>query len=118
LSIDRRLAHATDMLDFVRELRALVGAQTLEQYLQQRILNLAVEKLFINLGEAAYRLGPQTSGELARVPLRQMIGLRNILAHGYEQVAHETLYRTVREDLPATEAALAAWLQTQASADD
>ena len=41
------------------------------------------------------------------MPWRQIIGLRNILAHGYEQVDHETLFRTVRIDLGAVESALA-----------
>lgn len=35
-----------------------------------------------------------------------MIGLRNILAHGYEQVEHETLFNTVTRDLPQLEEAL------------
>jgi uncharacterized protein YutE (UPF0331/DUF86 family) len=35
-----------------------------------------------------------------------VIGLRNILAYGYETVAHEVLYRTIEKDLPDLEAAL------------
>ena len=44
--IDRTLAHLSDMLGFVRELRALVGATALETYHGQRVLNLAVETLY------------------------------------------------------------------------
>jgi uncharacterized protein YutE (UPF0331/DUF86 family) len=33
--------------------------------------------------------------------------LRNILAHSYEQLDHETLFRTVSADLGSVEAALA-----------
>ncbi|MBN9340217.1 MAG: DUF86 domain-containing protein [Comamonadaceae bacterium] len=40
------------------------------------------------------------------IPWRKVIGLRNILAHGYEQVAHEILFKTITDDLPALEAAL------------
>lgn len=40
------------------------------------------------------------------IPWRKVIGLRNILAHGYEQVAHEILFKTITHDLPALEAAL------------
>ncbi len=40
------------------------------------------------------------------MPWRQIIGLRNILAHGYEQVDHETLYLTITADLAAVEIAL------------
>ena len=36
--------------------------------------------------------------------------LSNILAHGYEQVDHETFYRTVTNELAAVEDALTAGL--------
>ena len=36
-----------------------------------------------------------------RVPhLRQIVGLRNILIHGYAAVKHELIWRSVRDDLP------------------
>jgi uncharacterized protein with HEPN domain len=41
------------------------------------------------------------------IPWRRIIGRRNLLAHGYEQVAHEVLFKTIADDLPALEAVLA-----------
>lgn len=35
-----------------------------------------------------------------------MIGLRNILAHGYDVIAHEVLYRTITIELPSVESSL------------
>ncbi len=71
------------------------------------MLNQAVEKLFIILGEAAGRLWKAQRAQIGGVPRRQIIGLRNILAHGYEHVYHEALFRTVTADLGAVGAALA-----------
>jgi len=51
------------------------------------------------------------------VPWRQIVGLRNILAHGYEQVDHETLFRTMTDELAAVESALAQHL-SQMAADE
>jgi len=99
-------AHLADMLQFVAELRALVSGVSRDDYLTNRVLNLAFEKLFINLGEAASRIDPSQRAALDGVPWRQIIGLRNILAHGYEQIEHESLYRTATQDLAAVEAAL------------
>jgi uncharacterized protein with HEPN domain len=107
MTMDRTPAHLSDMLDFTRELRSLLGGRSLSAYLSDRVLSLAVEKLFINLGEAATRLDEGRRTEIPGVPWRQIIGLRNILAHGYEQVDHETLYRTITADLAAVEIALA-----------
>lgn len=107
MSVDRVPAHLTDMLGFVRELRAIAAGYTVEVFVAHRILNLATEKLFINLGEAAQRLGDAERAAIAGVPWRQIIGLRNILAHGYERIEQETLYRTAASDLAAVEQALA-----------
>jgi uncharacterized protein with HEPN domain len=44
------------------------------------------------------------------IPWHQIIGLRNILAHGYEQVEHEVLFKTITSDLPTLETELQACL--------
>lgn len=106
MSLDRLPAHLADMLRFVRELRAVAQGQAVDVFCANRILCLAVEKLFINLGEAAYRMGDEGPQRWPGIAWRQVIGLRNILAHGYEQVAHEILWRTITDDLPALQQAL------------
>jgi uncharacterized protein with HEPN domain len=105
MTINRAPAHLQDMLGFVRELRTMVSGLTEARFVDDRIRCLATEKLFINLGEAATRLG-DFSESFPEIPWRRVIGLRNILAHGYETVAHEVLYRTIEKDLPDLEAAL------------
>lgn len=106
MNLDRLPAHLHDMRGFARELRGLLFEMDVHVFLGNRVLCLAVEKLFINLGEAAFRAGDEGPRRWPAVPWRQVIGLRNILAHGYEQIAHEVLYRTVRDELPALESAL------------
>lgn len=108
--MDRTPAHVADMLQFVQELRALAEGQPLQVLVSDRVLCLAVEKLFINLGEAARRIDPAQAGKMPGVAWAQIIGLRNILAHGYEQVEHEVLFRSIAEDLPPLQRALEAWL--------
>ena len=65
MTADRTPAHLADMLQFVQELRSITQASlTAENFAQQRILCLAVEKLFINLGEAASRVDPQRAQQM------------------------------------------------------
>jgi uncharacterized protein with HEPN domain len=108
--MDRTPAHVADMLEFARELESLLAGKSLPQFLADRVLCLAVEKLFINLGEAAKRIDPSETARIPDVPWVRVIGLRNILAHGYEQIEHEVLYRAVVDDVPALSASLDAWL--------
>ena len=106
MTVDRTPAHLTDMLQFVQEIRGLLASKPLEEFLANRVLCLATEKLFINLGEAASRVDAACHGQMPNVPWRQVIGLRNILAHGYEHVEHETLFNTAARDLPQLQEAL------------
>lgn len=108
---DRTPAHLADMLQFVQELRSFVHGVPLDAFVRNRVLCLATEKLFINLGEAASRVAPQATLAMPDIPWRQIIGLRNGLAHGYESVAHEVLFRTAHDDLPDVEKALSAALE-------
>jgi len=99
MNLDRTPAHLMDMLGFVEELQSLIVALDEREFASQRVLCLAVEKLFLNLGEAAVRVG-DASAQFPQIPWRRIIGLKNILAHGYEQVAHEILYQTIVTELP------------------
>ncbi|MFT3779326.1 MAG: DUF86 domain-containing protein [Ottowia sp.] len=112
MTVGRTPAHLTDMPGFARKLRSLAATTTIEEFARQRILCLATEKLFINLGEAACRIDARRAGQMPDIPWRKITGLRNILAHGYEQVAHDILFKTITDELPALEAALQRALAT------
>ncbi len=75
---------------------------TLETYLDQRQMRQAVERNLEIIGEALNRLragGPETASDIA--DLNQIIGLRNRLAHGYDDEIEDALvWRAVQESLP------------------
>ena len=86
------------------------GFSALEAVSPERCNPLSANRRGINLGEAARRIDPAQAGKIPDVAWTQIIGLRNILAHGYEQVEHEVLFRSIAEDLPPLQRALEAWL--------
>lgn len=110
MTADRLPAHLHDMRDVVRELRGLPAGLDVQDVPARRVLCLAVEKRCINLGEAAFRVGDGGPRRWPALPWRQTIGLRNVLAHGDAQVAHEVLYRTVHDELPGLDTLLDAAL--------
>ncbi len=72
--------------------------------------NYAAEQLEI-IGEALNQLDKVAPEIGARIPhLRQIVGLRNILIHGYAVVKHDLIWRSVREDLPELRATVDALL--------
>jgi uncharacterized protein with HEPN domain len=70
-------------------------------FLSDRRLRQAVERNFINIGEAINRLrrrDPETVLRISRVP--EIVGMRNILTHGYDEVKYDRVWRTIKEHLP------------------
>lgn len=68
-----------------------------------RLLQLAIERQFEIMGEALYRLEKIDESNLAqRIPdYRKIIGLRNIIAHGYDIVDDSALWDFVINKVPS-----------------
>ena len=65
-----------------------------------RLLALALIKLVEIVGEAAHRVSAATQGANDQIPWSQIVGTRNRLVHGYDQVDYDVLWRIVRDELP------------------
>jgi uncharacterized protein with HEPN domain len=75
--------------------------KTFDEYLADRQLQAAVEREFTIAGEPivqAYKL--DSSLDQSMDALRQIIGFRNILVHGYAVVSHKTVWGIIENDLP------------------
>jgi uncharacterized protein with HEPN domain len=55
------------------------------------------------IGEAANRISLGLRERHPEVPWRQIIDFRNLVAHGYDQVRLEEVWRVVERDLPTLE---------------
>jgi uncharacterized protein with HEPN domain len=90
-----------DMLDAARAIREFTSGVTFHQYENDRKLRLAVERGFEIVGEAARRVSEAFQQAHPDIPWRQVIGLRNILAHDYGEVRHERIWLVITAHLPA-----------------
>jgi uncharacterized protein with HEPN domain len=87
------------MLDHAREAMALAAARTREDLTSDRVFYLAMTRLLEILGEAAGRVTAQTRERFPAIPWIEIIGLRNRLIHGYDQVDCDVLWSIVQHDL-------------------
>lgn len=87
-----------DILEFgvVAQDLAAGGVAVLEKSLVRR---LALERALFIVGEASAALDSATRARIA-VPWRDIIGLRNILAHRYEAVEANQLVLLAKRNLP------------------
>ena len=100
---DVRLRH---MLDAAREAAQMAQGKTRADLDTDRPLNLSLVRLLEIVGEAASRVPPGERAQYSGIPWLQIIGLRNRLIHGYDNVDFDILWEIVTRDLPHLIAAL------------
>jgi uncharacterized protein with HEPN domain len=95
------LVRMQHMLDHAREAVALLGKRTEHDLRDDRVLQLALTRLIEIVGEAAARVPEVTRQQHPDLPWREAVGMRHVLAHGYDIVEYAIIWDTVRNSLPA-----------------
>ena len=95
------LKHLYDLERVIGEIECFAAGASEDRLLAERDLQLIFEREFEILGEALARL-LRTAPELENsiVNARRIVGLRNVLAHGYDAVDHRILWAAVTNHLP------------------
>jgi uncharacterized protein with HEPN domain len=89
------------MLKAGEEIQGLVADATLDDYQSSRILQLAVERCLITMGEAATVVLRDTPELTEQFPERSEIkGLRNRVVHDYDNINDVIVWGSVRSVLP------------------
>lgn len=106
--MSRRESHVglRQMLDHAREALAMSHGKTRQDLDANRMLNLALVRLLEIVGEAANRAPAEVQTKYPHIPWHQVIGLRNRLIHGYDQVDFDILWQILTYDLPSLVAEL------------
>jgi uncharacterized protein with HEPN domain len=88
------------MLDHAREAVALLHGKTRDDLANTRLLQLGLVRLVEIIGEAAARVSNDMQARHTSIPWEDVVGMRNKLIHGYDQVDLGVLWDTVIDDLP------------------
>jgi uncharacterized protein with HEPN domain len=89
-------------------LLAHVAGQTVADDAGDPWLRAGVERSFANVGEALRRIEKQDPATAAAIPdYRGVIDFRNLLAHDYDSVRHDRVWRFIEVDLPPLRSRLA-----------
>jgi len=88
------------MLDYAKEIKALCKGKTKKNFFKDRKLNLAVVRLLEIIGEAANKISPDFQKSHLNIPWTEVIGMRNRLIHGYENVDLDIVWQIINSDLP------------------
>lgn len=82
------------MRDFAIRAHALTQGRSLEQMAGDDMLHAAMERYLSLIGEAATRVDRSVQDRYAQIPWHRIIGMRNILVHGYDSIDDQVLWDT------------------------
>lgn len=94
-----------DIIDNAERIEGYISDLDQFSFEQNGLVRDGVERCLERVCEAIYRLGDDAETLLPGQPLRQIRGMGNRLRHAYDRISLEILWSTVRDDLPALEAA-------------
>jgi len=94
------------MLDTATRLRALARERTRVAFEADEVGQLALLHLIQRLGEGASRLSADFRADHPEFPWAEMIGMRNRIVHGYDDLDPDIVWRVSREDIEPVVAAL------------
>jgi uncharacterized protein with HEPN domain len=96
----RSAALLWDLVTAARRIQSFVAGKSWDDYSNDLLLRSGVERQFEIAGEAMSglrRVDPDTAGRVPNV--HRIVGMRNVLVHGYAQVNNLTVWRAATENL-------------------
>jgi uncharacterized protein with HEPN domain len=72
----------------------------INQYLKDRKLQLAVERLLEIIGEAANRVSNDFQQSHPEIPWRKIVGQRNVISHEYGEIKQERIWTVISSNIP------------------
>jgi len=97
---ERDRVRLMDMLDHSREALQFIQGKQRSDLDTDRLLNLSLVRLLEIIGEAAARISDETKSNVTEIQWQQIIGLRNRLIHGYNNVDFDIMWDILQDDLP------------------
>ena len=88
-----------DILNCISNVRQFVDGVSFDAFIDDKMRYFAVMKNIEIIGEAANMLTRNFRMNYPDLPWRMIIGMRNVLTHGYANVSDMKLWKTATEDL-------------------
>lgn len=93
-------ATVLDVLNAARKAVEFLGALDLPSFLGDEKTQAAVLHQLLVVGEAVKRLSDEFRAARPEVPWKRIAGMRDVLIHAYDAVDVESVYATLKKDIP------------------
>lgn len=89
-----------DILDSLTRILKYSKGLSYEDLMKNEMATDAIIRNFEVIGEAAKFITADFKDKYPELPLKEMIGMRNILIHDYLGINYKFIWQTIKEDLP------------------
>lgn len=93
-----RIRHMSEAID---EILAYTQQLDFESFSRSTMAQRAVERCLEIIGEAGAAIPEDIKSKYTDIPWNKLKGMRNFLAHQYDEVLEKILWDTIRYDIPA-----------------
>lgn len=99
--MQRDRVYLLDILEAAKLAVSYIENKSKDDFLNDIQCQDAVIRRLEIIGEAARRIEDDTRATFPYLPWREMIGMRNIMIHEYDDIDFDTVFKTVQKDLPS-----------------
>lgn len=100
-----------DILDAINHIEKFVGSMNYEEFIRDDKTSTAVVKKIEIIGEAIKNIPKDIRASYSNIPWRDIIGMRNKIAHDYFGIDYEIVWKVIKEKLPALKVQVAQMLK-------
>lgn len=102
MSSERERQRLIDIIANVDAINAYVADMAFDSFAADSKTVDATERCLLRITEAVIKIGPERMAVIAPdVPVEAVRGLGNMLRHEYDAIDLQTIFNTVKQDLPA-----------------
>jgi uncharacterized protein with HEPN domain len=88
-----------DIIECIEDINEFTKSIEFHQFEKDKMRKLAVERQLEIIGQAANKIRIETQKNLASIPWKNIIGLRNKLAHDYGEILAERIWKISQDPI-------------------
>lgn len=98
--MNRDNAYIADIIDSSNKILDYISNYSYEDYFSNQLIQDAVVRRLIIIGEAVNRLSDDFKTAYPDIPWQIIKGFRNVLVHEYDSLDYDLIWETINNELP------------------